>query len=77
MKKPFFGASAEAKGKIRSTLACRVGKVILICSVLVFCECVAVNDKLTCGVELNVLEYEIEELKELFKPELTFDWLSD
>ena len=30
-----------------------------------FCEWVAVSDKLTCGTELNVLEYEIEELKVL------------
>ena len=56
LMKPFFIPSLGAKGKIRSTLACNVGKVMLMVSVCVFCWCVAVSDILTAGTVLKFRE---------------------
>jgi hypothetical protein len=48
-----------------------------ICSVFVFCECVADNDKFTCGTVGKVFEYDIEELKLLFNDDPTLFMFTD
>ncbi|MCY1231097.1 hypothetical protein D9M72_435340 [compost metagenome] len=74
---PFLISSSEAKGKILSTLPWNVGRVMLMVSVCVFWEWVAVIDMFTCGTVLKVFEKETEELSVLFKAEPTLDWFKD
>jgi hypothetical protein len=77
LKKTFFRSCFWGKGKILSIEAWKVGKVRLTAFDCEFCDMAVVNETFTRGYSGNDLEYEIEELKLLFKKLDEFNWLPD
>ena len=74
---PFLIVPFLLNGYILSRLAFKVGKVKLAIRVFVFWDKEDVRAKFTLGYSGNVFEYEIDELRVLFKKLLEFSWFTD